>query len=662
MDAGGRNAGPRDAGLDLRRLLAPSRVAIVGSTSKPTGLGSRTIKHLHDAAFPGTVTAYSRGDQVPEGTDVAVIAVPAAAVQQVLDDIGSRAAFIVVYSSGFEEVGRAPLRSSPGTRLLGPNTVGLYYAPSRTVLTFAQAFDDLAVGGPGSGVFLVSQSGAFGARLVQSAARYGLHLDGFVGTGNEVDLDACTVACGLIDSAASGGLAAPRAILLYLEGLRAAEPLVRLLARARDAGVAVVALLGGLSEAGALAATSHTSAVSSDHAVVAELFAFYGASLVRTDRDLVQAAVGLSLLGRRPARRVGVVTGSGGAGVVAADILSAHGLVLPELSPGLRAQVAALLPDIASARNPVDVTAQTIGDNAVLGKVCATLRDSGEVDLLLVIGREDQAGAAGAVAGAAVPTVVAVLDRDASGVRHRIERGEVVLPDLAAACTALAAAAAPPTGEGDLAPPWPTRAATTAPRTFTAAASLELVGAGGVATAPWRLATSVDEVLAAGDAIGWPVVLKSNVDASLHKARGGHVRLDVDRERAADTAAEMLREASALIVARQLRPSLELFAGVRTDPQWGLVVSAGLGGANIELLNTTVAMPARLPVGWLARRLAERIFNRVPGRYEGLAEQLAAAAGALVDLARRGGHELVECNPIGVVDGRLVALDARVVG
>src|SRR5690606_15760201 len=92
-------------------------------------------------------------------------------------------------------------------------------------------------------------------------------------------------------------------------------------------------------------------------------------------------------------------------------------------------------------------------------------------------------------------------------------------------------------GEDGSASPTGTRPAA---RTPTAAMSLDLVERCGVATAPWRLATSVDDVLRAGDAIGWPVVLKSNVDAGVLKARGGHVRLDVDRERAAPIAAAML--------------------------------------------------------------------------------------------------------------------------
>ncbi|MEV3920773.1 acetate--CoA ligase family protein [Actinomadura coerulea] len=640
---------------DLRPLLSPATVAVIGGTSKETGLGARTLRHLREARFGGEVLTPAPRDGLDRDVDVALLCVPAAAAQEVLDRIDGRAKFAVVFASGFEETGGGSLTTARGTIVLGPNTVGLYHAPGRTVLTFAQAFDSLVDCRGGSGAFLVSQSGAFGARVVTAAARYGFHLDGFIGSGNETHLDACTLARGVLAAAA------PRVLMLYLEGVRDAGTLQALLADAASRGVPVVCLLGGLSEAGSTAAASHTAAVSTDTAVTRELFGAYGAALVGSDRELVLAGLGLSLMGRAAGRRTGIVTGSGGAGVVAADLLSGVGLDVPVLSTGLQERLMAHLPGIASPRNPVDVTAQTIGDDATLEKVCATLRESGEVDLVVVIGRENQAAAAGAHAGAVPPTVVATLDREPATVRPRIEAGEVVLPDLDSACRVLASCAPPRSSGVAVLRPDADGPGSLAGSDPTASESLRLVAGAGVDVADWGAAATVAEVLARGEGFGWPVVLKSDVAAGVHKARAGGVRLDVTAATAREAAAELLASGIPLIVARQLRSSMELFAGVRRDPQWGLVVSAGLGGAHVELLDRTVAMPAALGAGHLARRLAAELFDRVPGRYDGLAAALAAAAFDLADLADRTGAALVECNPLGVVDGRIVALDARVV-
>lgn len=639
---------------DLRSLLSPQCVAVIGGTSRESGLGSRTLRHLRDARFAGEILTPDPREGLDRDVDVALLCVPAAATQQVLDRIDGRARFAVVFASGFEETGDAALTTSRGTTLIGPNTVGLYHAPDRALLTFAQAFDTLVDCRHGSGAFLVSQSGAFGARLVTASARYGFHLDGFVGSGNETQLDACTLARGVLAAASA------RVLLLYLEGIRDARALEAVLADAFTRDVPVVCLLGGLSEAGSAAAASHTAAVSSDTAVTRELFAAYGAQLVRSDRELVLVGLGLSLLGRGGGRRVGVVTGSGGAGVVAADLLSSRGLTLPALSTALQERLMAHLPPIASPRNPVDITASAIGDDATVEKVSTVLRESGEVDLLLFIGRESQAPAAGAVTGAPLPAVVACLDREPATVKPRIEAGEVVMPDLDAACQALAACAAP----ADTLTQPPAAPATAPPAPLmsdpTASESLALVAGAGVAVAPWDRAQVAADVQEIGQRLGWPVVLKSDVPAGVHKARAGGVRLDVTESTFAEAGAALLSGGGGMIVARQLRTSLELFAGVRRDGQWGLVVSAGLGGANVELLARTVAMPAGLGETHFAARLQAELFARVPGRYEGMADRLAAVAYRLVQLAERSGAVLVECNPLGVLDDQLIALDARV--
>ncbi|GAA5061166.1 acetate--CoA ligase family protein [Nocardia callitridis] len=641
---------------DLTPLLFPEKVAIVGGVSKPTGLGSRTVRHLREAGFPGTILTPTEQHPLTEPVDVAMIGVPAPAVADVLASIDGQARFAVVYSSGFEEVGLAPPKTSKGTQLIGPNTVGLYHAPARAILTFAQAFDALVDCRGGSGAFLVSQSGAFGARVVSAAARYGLHLDGFLGTGNEARFDVCTLARGVLVAAR------PAVLMLYLEGLRDIAALEALLADARAARIPVVCLLGGLSAAGATAAASHTAAVSADAEVLGELFHAYGATLVHSDRELIVSALGFALLTTAKGRRVGIVTGSGGAGVVASDLLSGAGLALPTLGEGTQQKLAALLPPIASTRNPVDVTAQTIGDDVVLRQVCDVLRESGEVDTMLVIGRETQSDVAGARSGADIPTVLATLDREPADVRPLIETGGVVLPDLDSACAVLAAV----TGHAGTLSGEPLRRTDTTPSAPlttdpSAADSMTLVASAGITVAPWDLATAPEQVEAIGDRIGWPVVLKADTAAAVHKARAGGVRLDVARATAHMVAREMFERADSVIVARQLRSSVELFVGTRHDEQWGAVVSAGLGGANVELMNRTVALPAFLGEQALARRLEEVIFASVADRYVGLAAELAAVAYRLVALTESTGAALVECNPVGWVDGELVALDARVV-
>ncbi|MBD0736706.1 acetate--CoA ligase family protein [Streptomyces sp. CBMA29] len=644
----------------IGRLLNPERIAVIGSLSKPTGLGSRTVRHLRDSGYPGEIVAAGRPDAIPGEVDVAVVAVPAAATPDVLAQLSGRAAHVVVYSSGFDEAGSTRPLAYPGGRLLGPNTVGLHYAPTRTMLTFAKAFDDMTDCRHGSGVVLLSQSGAFGARLLRAARKHGVDCDGFIATGNEHDLSAVEMACDLIASESHR----PRVLAMYLEGVRDGPAFDRMLATARSADVRVVVLLGGASESGAEAARSHTAAVSPDHSVLTELCAMHGAVVVSGDREFVEVVVGLCLLPPARGNRIGVITGSGGAGVVAADILAAHGRSLAPLGHSVRERLGALLPAYASAANPVDVTAQVIGDTERVADVRAALVESGEVDAVLVIGRAEQAEWVAGDRG--VPVVLGLLDGDAATVARYVRAGHPVLPSLEAACRVLraltAGGAEPPPGPppGPAAAPGPSAGAD-AYRGEDTAASMRFLDAVGIPVAPWEEVTDVAGAVAAGTRLGWPVVVKANLPTLAHKAARGAVRLDVHRADADDTARELLMVAPSLLVARQVRAGPELFVGVRRDPRLGLVVAAGLGGGHMELLGRTVTLPASAPAAWLAARLRADVFGRAGAGYAHLPDLLAATAARLTDLAVRHDLSLVECNPLVETDARLIALDARVV-
>jgi acetyltransferase len=178
--------------------------------------------------------------------------------------------------------------------------------------------------------------------------------------------------------------------------------------------------------------------------------------------------------------------------------------------------------------------------------------------------------------------------------------------------------------------------------------------------APWRLARSAASAARAGAELGWPVVIKANLAADAHKALRGGIRLDVGPAGAEGAAGELLRLAPELVVARQLRGGPELLAGVRQDPLSGLTVVAGLGGGHAELISRVVSMPAAAPAEWLRQRLASEVFDRGGARYAALPALLAQVAATLASFAASQGLSLVECNPLILVDNRLVALDARV--
>lgn len=645
-------------------LLAPARIAVIGSISRPDRMGARTVRHLERARFAGVVEAVSDvADLGPGHIGVAVLAVPAAAVGAVLEALDGRADHAVVYSSGFGEAGAPSLAGvTTSTRVLGPNTVGVYWAPSRAVISFAQAFDDMTSCEVGRGVVVVSQSGAFGARLVRAARHRGLVVDGFLATGNE---DGYTAA-GIVEELAALDGSRPRVVVLYLENVGDGAALRRALRQASAEGVQVVVLFGGRGRVGADAARSHTAAVSPDHRVLAEVLRLHGVVVVRTDREAVDAALALSVSDRAGGNRFAVVTGSGGAGVVAADLLEDACVQVAPIGPVAKAELAALLPTFATVSNPIDVTAQVITDTDRVGEAVEVLACSGDVDGVLVVARGPQAAALtrrGADAG--VPTVVGLLDGDDATIAELVSSGVLALGDLGAAVNACAALAIDPMPLSDRVvercPPALARAARRSAGPDDVVSSLLAVERAGVTTARWRVATTLDEAVAAFDALGPPVVMKANVPAGVHKAAAGAIRLDLVDAAAVLAAFEELQLlADQVVVAAQRRGGPELFAGVRLDGVFGRVVVLGLGGSAMELVDRTITVPADASTAWVEERLLRMVLAS-DARRAGLASPLARCGARLAAFAGAQGAALVECNPL-IPDGDdLVALDARVV-
>ncbi|MDY7099559.1 MAG: acetate--CoA ligase family protein [Actinomycetota bacterium] len=664
----------------LARLLAPRRVGVIGSMSAPTKPGARTVAHLEGAGFAGEVFAARTVDDLladagDDELDAVCLAVPAKAVRDTLDALDGRAANVIVYSSGFAETGDGDLRAydRPGMRILGPNTVGLYHAPTRAVLTFAAVFDELLDAPGGSGVWLAAHSGALGARLVKAAARRGLHLDGFVAPGNEDGYTMAELITGLVD----GPVERPRVVLLYLEGVRDGPALFDAVDHARRAGVAVVALVGGRSDIGAEAASSHTAAVSAGGAALADVLTFVGAHVVHGDVELIDAAVGLANNPRAARAGATILTGSGGAGVVAADVLSGHGIALPPPSDGARARLAELLPSFASLANPVDVTATGIGNDTTVRGVVDTLVDdlaNGMVaaGTLLTVARDGQAPLITEAAHRRhVPAIVAVLDGGETETAAHVAAGRAVLPSLAQGAVAASSVAAMADGNRPESQDLPAHepAEPGGGRTrWSAAEAYDLVEGAGLTTPRRARVTTIEDARTAAERVGWPVVVKGEVDSSVHKAASGALALDVTADRLADVVTPMLDRFGAALVVEQRRGGVELLAAARVDPVLGTVITVGLGGGAVELIRRTVTLPAHHRAEDLAAVVERRVFGEATtspggdGRWAATALGLVDAARALAAASEQLGGALVECNPVIPIDGgELMALDARVV-
>ena len=267
--------------------------------------------------------------------DLAVIAVPADSVVDTVRQCGKkRVGGLVVVTAGFAEHGsdgadtqRTLVETAHeyGMRLIGPNCFGVVNTDPEVSMnaTFATTAPERGR------VAFASQSGGLGISVLVEARERGLGLSSFVSMGNKADVSGNDLITwwGQDDSS--------DVILLYLESLGNPQKFARI-ARQVSHSKPIVALKGGRSGVGALAASSHTAAIASSEDSVDALFRLTGVIRVDTVEELFDVAEVLADQPIPSGARVAIVGNAGGPCVLAADACIGQGLVVPQLSEAVQ--------------------------------------------------------------------------------------------------------------------------------------------------------------------------------------------------------------------------------------------------------------------------------------------------------------------------------------
>lgn len=419
-------------------------------------------------------------------------------------------------------------------------------------------------------------------------------------TGNEVDI---TVADAIRWMAASDGT---DVICTYMEAINDAPALLAALDAARAAGKPVLALKSGRSAVGAQAAASHTASLTGDAAVSDAVLGDHGAILLRdpeTMMDIAYAASGKVFPTRHS---LGVVTISGGGGIVASDEAERIGLPMPAMPEAAQAKLLEALP-YASPVNPLDCTAQALNDPALLEQFTrASLEDGGYGAVLCFLTYVAGSDAMSKrILEAIAPLKKAHPNRiiafcalgDPEVLRRYDEAGILIFSDPCRAVRALDAVlrigSAEKAGKDEILPG--IREVTLpAGSPDEAGARALLASAGVIPPAEEQVVQGADEAARAAESLGYPVVMKILSPDILHKSDIGAVKLDIrdgESARAAhaaiiDAASRHAPEAriSGVLVAKQIQGGVECFMGINRDPTFGPVAVFGLGGVFVEIL------------------------------------------------------------------------------
>lgn len=649
----------------VHNLLHPTSVAVIGASTDPSKIGYTVLTNLLSADFAGTVypvnsehrsvrgvRAYPSVLDIPDPVDLAVVAVPAAGVDEVMDAcLAKGVRTLVVLSSGFADVGPDGLSAERrlvtearkhGMRVVGPNALGVLNTDPAVRLNATLA---PRLPGPGIAGFFC-QSGALGIAILADAAARGLGISTFVSAGNRADVSGNDLLQYWETDSAT------KVVLLYLESFGNPRKFARLARRLARHKPIVVVKSGRHAVRPGLAATS----VPVDDTSVQALFDQAGVIRVESIAQLFDTAL---LLANQPlpvGDRVAVVGNSTAIGLLAADTVLGQQLRLvgppvdtgSEASPERfaaavrealhRADVDALVvvfvppvavPGTAYARALREVVAQRADETRHKPIVSTFLAVEGVPDELAVPGAGGAPGYGSVPSYSSPERAVMSLARVVRYARWRSgSHGEFVRPDgIDPEAARQLVEHATVDGDGAMGD----------------ADAARLLRCYGIELVAFRTAATADEAVAAARELGWPVVVKAVSEKFRHRTDLVGARLDLDSADAVRRAYADLRELSGMdsvIVQRMAPRGVSCVLGVTDDPSFGSLVYFGLSGVLGDLLGDRAyrAVPftdvdaAALVRAPRAAPLLGGYRGAQPADLDALAELVARVAAAAEDL------------------------------
>lgn len=383
----------------LNSLFYPESVAVIGATNHRGKVGNIVLKRLLGSSikiypvhpkesFIEDLPVINNIDNLPDNLDLAVITIGALSAVEAAQKCAVKGTkVIIIAASGFGEAGESgrdlekqlsDIHVKYGTRILGPNTLGVFM-PETGLNTIFVEHGDKALSG-GGGVALLTQSGSVGAEALGYAANIGFGMRVFVGLGNKIDLDE------LDFLKYFGKDRKTKSIAIYVESIEKGKAFLEEAASV-SLEKPVIVLKAGRSSAGQSAVSSHTGKLAGSDRVIDGAFKQYGILRVLDDEELSDAAKVLSMASLPAGNRIAVLTAAGGYGVMCSDYIEEKNvkaeLAMAELSEQTSMRLKAVNVEYASSKNPVDITAGA--DSSNYSENLKILLEDDGVDMVLCV-------------------------------------------------------------------------------------------------------------------------------------------------------------------------------------------------------------------------------------------------------------------------------------
>jgi len=701
-----------DPTRNIDKFFTPQSIAVIGASTSPDKLGFAVLKNLVEGGYSQTgrvypintkadqilgLTAYPSVSDVPGTIDLAVIVIPYSFVPPVLRECGEKGIpSVIVISAGFREAGHEGLErelelveiaKEYDIRIVGPNCLGV-------IDTITPLNASFAAGTPPTGpMAFMSQSGALGTAVLDIALAGRLGLSKFVSLGNKADVDEIDLLRAWQHDPDT------RVIMIYSEGMSNGHKFIET-AREVTRDKPVVAIKSGVTKSGSRAVSSHTGSLAGSEQAYQAAFQQAGVLRVNSMEELFDVSTAIGYQPPLKGDRIAIITNAGGPGILATDSLERADLTMARFKGETIQSLVQYLPDAASAANPVDVLGDArsdrykfalqtvIADPNVDGMLvlltpqamteieqtaAAVVEVSNQTDkpiLACFMGEKEVKSGIDILTQSQVPNYpfperAARSFRAMADYRNVLSRPKPEFTNFEVDKTAVSELFARVREEGRL--------------SIGDSEAREVLEAYGLRIPRSNLATTPEEAIKHAAEMGYPVVLKIASPDILHKTDVGGVKVGLNN-------ADDVRDAFELMVYRAQRyvpearlwgclvqemvPSggIEVLVGMNRDPQFGPLVTFGLGGIYVETLKDVtfrIAPFSKLEASEMiqeirAHALLDGVRGKPPADKEAIMDTLLRIGQLVLDFP-----EIVELdiNPLVVYDDGqgVIAIDMRLI-
>jgi len=695
--------------MNLKKLLKPRKIAIVGASDKET-LGGFSVKLFLNNS-PGRSgdlflvsknrkelygkKCYQNLSSIKRAIDLVIVCTPKNTVEKIVQEAADTGAKgIIVFASGYSETGKISdveqenrlkkLCEEKGLALMGPNCAG-YLNFIDQIYAFGFLVDIRIE--PGK-IALLSQSGQVCTSLLDSPKASFSYL---ISSGNSKIVTIEDYMEFLIEDENT------KVISIYLEGVSKPEKFIKNLKTAAAKKKPVVILKAGRSEKGRQAAASHTGSLTGSNQCFDAIFKKFGVIRVDDMEELISTSSALELIPELPRKNAFVaVNASGGETAICADICAAFGLNFPELEENTLTKLNEFLPDYATARNPLDTTANVCYDSNIYASVLDTALSDPNVEAMIIgltiTENADYASTYHMTNGIEkfmrkgnrkpifiIPVIESGRDR---GLTHKMRSvGVPILPPHSYAFKVIQNIieySQYNTKDKRLEPAIPEKKINRK-IVLSEHESKKMLKCLGIPIPEEKIAENEKDALRITEQIGFPVVMKIDSSDILHKTDAGGVILSIKNiNEARQSYREILENVrnynaktniNGVLIQKMLPKGLETIIGVKSDPLFGPMVMFGIGGVFVEMFEDVCLYP--VPFGkteafkMINSLNSSELFHGYRNQAELDVDELAIVLVNISEFAARNKNVLLEMdiNPLVVYEkGKgVVALDALII-